>query len=84
VRPLDRFVNADGYLAAENLMLAAEALGLGSCLVGGAIDTLSAPETKLELGLPLDLVIVAPIVVGVPAHEEPPTSRREPEILLWR
>jgi hypothetical protein len=39
---------------------------------------------KLELGLPLDLVIVAPIVVGVPARDEPPTSRRAPEILLWR
>jgi nitroreductase len=84
VRPLDRFVTADGYLAAENLMLAAEALGLGTCLVGGAIDTLSAPEVKLELGLPLEIVVLAPIIVGVPAHEEPPTSRREPQILFWR
>jgi nitroreductase len=78
------FVVADCWLAAENLMLAAAALGLGTCCIGAAVATLNAPETKAMLGMPVDVHAVAPIVVGVPAGSVTPVSRREPEIVSWK
>ncbi len=83
-RPLTRFVEADCWLAAENMMIAACAMGLGTCVIGAAIDTLDSPGVKLELGIPAEVVVVAPIIVGVPRGAAPPTSRRAPEILAWR
>lgn len=77
------FVEADCWLAAENLMLAASALGLGTCCIGAAIPVLNSPETKAELGIPADVQAVAPIIVGVsggPAGEVP---RKAPKILSW-
>ena len=78
------FVVADCWLAAENLMLAASAMGLGSCCIGSAVPALNAPETKAELGLPAGVTAVAPIIVGVPSSDASPAARREPDILCWR
>lgn len=72
---------ADSWLAAENLMLAACAMGLGSCVVGCAVPALNEPVTKQRLGVPEKYAAVAPIIVGYPAEETPPTPRREPLIL---
>jgi nitroreductase len=82
-RPLSRFVSADCWLAAENLMLAACGMGLGTCLVGGAITALNLPDVKAELAIPADVELIAPIIVGVPRGTVAPTSRRSPEILSW-
>jgi nitroreductase len=76
---------ADCWLAAENLMLAACALGLGTCCIGSAVEALNAPETRKELGsLPSTFTAVAPLIVGVPREVPPPTSRKPPRVLLWR
>ena len=40
------FAAADCWLAAENLMLAACALGLGTCCVGSAAEAFNTPEWK--------------------------------------
>ena len=77
------FVAADCWLAAENLMLAACASGLGSCVIGSALSTLNLSEVKDELGIPHDFVAIAPIVVGVPLGEAPPTARKDPKVLVW-
>lgn len=82
-KPLGRFVTADCWLAAENLMLAASALGLGTCCIGFAIPALNAPEVKREVGIPADVTAVAPIIVGVPKGETPPVARKAPEVLRW-
>lgn len=79
-----RFHAADCWLAAENLMLAATAMGLGTCVIGSAIPALNDPETKRELDLPADLTLIAPIIVGVPAEHPEPTSRKPPQIACWR
>jgi nitroreductase len=81
--PLSPFVAADCWLAAENLMLAACALGLGSCVIGSALPALGVPEIKAQLGIPDDYEAVAPIIVGQPRGWTPPTSRREPLVLAW-
>jgi nitroreductase len=78
------FVEADCWLAAENLMLAACALGLGSCVVGAALAAFNTPDATEEFGLPRESFAVAPIVIGVPAvPASEASSRREPEIIWW-
>jgi nitroreductase len=83
-RPLGSFVTADCWLAAENLMLAACAMGLGTCCIGFGVPVFNHPEVKAELGIPSDVVAVAPIILGVPKEDAPQTPRRAPEILSWR
>lgn len=80
----DAYVTADCWLAAENLMLAACALGLGTCVIGGALPALNASDTKAALGIPSELTAVVPIIVGVPDGAATPVSRRDPEIISWK
>lgn len=77
------FVEADCWLAAENLMLAATALHLGTCCIGLAVPVLNAPETRQELHIPEDVRAIAPIIVGVPAGPSPAVPRKPPLIVHW-
>jgi nitroreductase len=83
-RPKGAFVTADCWLAAENLMLTAYSMGLGSCVIGFAVPALNTSGIKAELGIPAECSAIAPIIVGVPSGETPRTTRREPEILTWK
>lgn len=78
------FAVADCWLAAENLMIAACAVGLGTCVIGSALAALNLPGVKAELGIPAGFSAIAPIVVGVPSGKTPLTSRKEPRVLAWR
>jgi nitroreductase len=82
-KPIGQFVAADCWLAAENLMLAACAMRLGTCVIGCALPALNRPELKAELGIPAEYSVIAPIIVGHPRVETPSTSRREPLVLAW-
>jgi nitroreductase len=82
-KPLGAFATADCWLAAGTLMLAATALGLGTCCIGSAVPVLNAPDVKAELRIPEDVTVVAPIVIGVPAGPAAPVSRKPPEVLSW-
>jgi len=70
----------DCALAAENLMLTARAVGLGTCWIGFAQGWLGTAEGKAALGLPAAYLPVAPIIVGYPKSAPPPVARKEPEI----
>jgi nitroreductase len=83
-RRLGPFVAADCWLAAENLMLAACAMGLGTCCIGSAVPVLNSPDTKSELGIDANVDIVAPIIVGVPRESQPDSSRKTPVIVTWK
>jgi len=83
-KPTSQFVAADCWLAAENLMLTASAIGLGSCVIGSAVAALNIHKVKTELGIPDEYSAIAPIIVGVPSGEAPSTSRKEPLILSWK
>ncbi|HEY8094503.1 MAG TPA: nitroreductase family protein, partial [Methylobacter sp.] len=76
-----QFVNADCWLAAENLMLTACSMGLGSCIVGTALPVLNVPEIKAEFGIPPEYFAVAPIIIGYPSADTLPVSRREPVVI---
>jgi hypothetical protein len=45
---------------------------------------LNLDSVKAELGIPDDVTAIAPIIVGVPSGEQPPTVRHEPHVLYWR
>jgi nitroreductase len=70
----------DCSLAAENLMLATHAEGLGSCWIGFAQPWLNSPAGKAALGFPAAYIPVAPIIVGWPKAAPPPVPRKTPEI----
>jgi nitroreductase len=78
------FATADCWLAAATLMLAASAMGLGSCCIGSAIGALNSSNVKHELNIPDDVVAVAPVIVGVAAEPADPVARKSPEILCWK
>ena len=83
-KPMGPFVVADCWLAAENLMLAACAIGLGTCVIGLAVAALNTTERKTELNIPAGLVAYAPIIVGVPEGQTPVIPRKAPEIVARR
>ncbi len=70
-------------LAAENLMLAAIELGLGTCWIGIAGPFLEDASTKHELGVPEDYEAVAALIVGYPVAEGAPPPKNPPQILYW-
>jgi nitroreductase len=73
----------DCYLACQNLMLAAYAMGLGTCPIGLAWDVLRTEEMKRKLKIPEGHYPVLPIIVGYPSEEAPKTQRDPPRILNW-
>lgn len=74
----------DCCLAAQNLMLTATDMGLGTCWIGFATVLMNQPAVKQELGVPADYTAVAPIIVGQPAGKIPQLGRDEPVILCWK
>ena len=77
-----QWVVEDCALAAENLMLAAYAEGLGSCWIGFAQGFLGTAQGKHALGLPTEWTPVAPIIVGHPKSAPAPVPRNEP-VIRW-
>ncbi len=61
-------------MAAQNLMLAAQALGLGTCCMTGALA--ARKEMARVLGLPARQEIVCLIALGYPAEEPAPPPRK--------
>jgi nitroreductase len=83
-RPAGDHPDWDCCLAAQNLMLAAEDMGLATCPIGFAWSLLEQPDVKQELKVPVEYVPVMPIIVGYPRQPTAPTPRKEPEILCWK
>lgn len=81
--PKDDFTPADCWLAAQNLMLAAAAEGLGSCCIGFATGALNLPSIKEQLRIPAASRAYAAIVVGVERGDSAPVPRNSPLILSW-
>ena len=49
-KPMGPFVVADCWLAAENLILAACSMGLGTCVIGAAVPALNTPTSRPSSG----------------------------------
>lgn len=71
----------DCCLAAQNLMLAAQGAGLGTCPIGFSRPWLRLAGTKEELRILPRYVPVFPVVVGHPAEHPAPHGRRKPIVI---
>jgi nitroreductase len=76
--------NEDCCLAAQNLMLAAYGLGLGTCPIGFARPWFDLCETKRELDIPEHYSAVFPMAVGYPSGFTPLPEREEPNVVTWK
>jgi nitroreductase len=79
----DRYAEADCWLAARNLELAAFARGLGACCTGFAVPLLRLPEVRAELGIPEGVTCFAALVVGAPRAMQSMVPRSRPAVLSW-
>lgn len=71
--------NMNGGIAVENIAVAAEGLGLGSCIIGSIGALLDAPEGnkwKKIFGIPEDYQFIISIAVGEKAEEVAPKERK--------
>lgn len=70
----------DCCLAAENIMLAAHSMGIGTCWIGFGEDTLNTKEFKEKYGVPENYELVCPMSMGYMKTKMNPPSRRKPVI----
>ncbi len=60
----------DALMAAQNMLLAAHAIGLGTCMVGFAVEAMKrAPKIKTALGIPGSERVYAVIALGKPKEK---------------
>jgi len=71
----------DAVLMAENLVIAAESLGMGSCFIGDA--PYRAAKISREYHLPGRVFPVVQLVVGFPDEDPPPRPRYPLEYFLF-
>lgn len=70
----------DGSCALENMMLAAHALGLGTCWINREIEMFGTDEGRAvmgEMGLPEGLMGVGALALGYPEGEPRPAKPRK-------
>ncbi|MGV0791489.1 nitroreductase family protein [Mycolicibacterium sp. XJ1819] len=72
---LDVFAQSSIYPAVQNLLLAANALGYGSCLTTG-LTTFGVERVRDRLGLPEKVNPMAAVYIGKPPTELKPPRRR--------
>lgn len=68
----------DCLLAAQNILLAAHSMGLGSCLIGFAVSAMKeSPAIKRSMGIPDDETVYAVIALGYPDESYQTTPGRK-------
>lgn len=70
----------DGSCVLENMMLAAHAIGLGSCWINREIEMFETEEGKQlmkEMGLPEGLMGIGALSLGYPASQPPTVKARK-------
>lgn len=70
----------DGSAAMQNILLAAEDLGLGSCWINQVRDVCDKPAVRALLdsyGVPDDHIVIACAAIGYIAQETPAKPRKE-------
>lgn len=72
----------DCALAAENMMLAARSLGIGSCWIGLAEGLGNDMEFLKEVSVPEGHKLVAPLIFGYPANDNQKAPVRNDNVIL--
>ena len=74
----------DALLASQNILLAAHAMGLGSCLIGFAVEAMRRePRIAARLGIPADESVYSVIALGWPALRHQRLTGRQPIAPRW-
>ena len=77
------FNMANVSCAAENMILAATELGLGTCFVMGPMLAFDNPDLAEKLSLPADMVPLVGVLVGYPAEPLAANARKTPENVTY-
>ncbi len=72
----------DCSLAAENMMLAARSLGIGSCFIGIGMSLGSDRTVLEELKVPEGYRLIVPLVFGYPVKEMQTAPPRKGDVIL--
>ena len=69
----------DALLATQNILLAAHCLGLGTCLIGFAVEAIKRnPSLKTFIGIPPNESVYAVIALGYPSERyQRPAGRKK-------
>ncbi|MGE5579046.1 MAG: nitroreductase family protein [Bacillota bacterium] len=84
--PQARWIQVDCGCAVQNLALAAEALGIGSCVMaapGGALEGSEGEEIKKALGIPEGYAHMISMSLGYKDCETPAPHPRKPDLVSW-
>lgn len=71
-------------LAAQNVMLMAKSLGLGSCWIGFAQLFFNLRQTKDILEIPETYTAVSPLILGYPQNISGKIEKKSPNIIFWK
>ncbi len=71
------------YLAVQNMVLAAQYEGLGTCIMGSPLEVEPAIRKFLQVEDKPNWKLVCGLVIGYPNHE-PPAPARQPEGRIFR
>jgi nitroreductase/NAD-dependent dihydropyrimidine dehydrogenase PreA subunit len=76
----------DALLAAQNIQLVAHAMGLGTCLIGFAVEAMKRdPSVQESIGIPKDETVYAVVAIGRPAVlYVRPSGRKQPVIRYFQ
>ncbi len=77
-----RWAKLDCSYAAENMMLAAKSLGLGSCPIGMARYIKDEKDITEKLGFDEKYELIITLVFGYP-DEEPEAKERNKDVIKW-
>jgi nitroreductase len=73
----------DCVLAAENMFLKAYELGLGTCYMGFVALLNSKPEVLRKIGIPENLEMTVPFIIGHPKVKQGKGKRQKPNVIKW-
>lgn len=73
----------DCWLAVENILLTASALGFGVSMDGSLLKVVNLGNIKNDLNVPDELTILAAIIVGEPEKSILPANGDSPKVWKW-
>jgi nitroreductase len=73
----------DCWLAVENILLTASALGFGVSMDGSLLKALNLSNIKSDLNIPGELTVIAVIIVGEPEKPILPDNGNSPKVWKW-
>lgn len=80
---LEKYWQQDCSAATQNILLAAESLGLGAVWTGAYPTEERVKSVKSILGLPEDILPLCVILVGYPDGTDKPKNKWKPERIHW-